>query len=50
MTVPRGVRQITKSRATMDGAGVHIKRAFGNAEMHRLDPFLLLDDFHSSNP
>jgi redox-sensitive bicupin YhaK (pirin superfamily) len=34
----------------MDGASVHIKRAFGNAEMHRLDPFLLLDDFHSSNP
>ena len=33
----------------MEGAGVRLKRAFGNADP-LLDPFLLLDDFHSSNP
>ena len=29
---------------------MHLKRAFGFKESPRLDPFLLLDDFHSSNP
>ncbi len=38
-----------KSRSTMEGAGVKLKRAFGNADP-LLDPFLLLDDFHSNNP
>ncbi|MHA1471797.1 MAG: pirin family protein [Promethearchaeota archaeon] len=33
----------------MEGAGVRLKRAFGNADP-LLDPFLLLDDFHSDNP
>jgi redox-sensitive bicupin YhaK (pirin superfamily) len=33
----------------MEGAGVSLKRAFGRADP-LLDPFLLLDDFHSSNP
>jgi redox-sensitive bicupin YhaK (pirin superfamily) len=39
-----------KSRPTIEGAGVHLKRAFGNDEVDQLDPFLLLDDFHSNNP
>lgn len=34
----------------MEGAGVHLKRAFGNSELPLFDPFLLLDDFRSSNP
>ena len=34
----------------MEGAGVHLKRAFGNNEVPAFDPFLLLDDFHSNNP
>ncbi len=34
----------------MDGAGVHLYRVFGNDQIERLDPFLLLDDIHSSNP
>ena len=34
----------------MEGAGVHLKRAFGNQEAPRLDPFLLLDDFRSDDP
>ena len=39
-----------KSRPTIEGAGVHLKRAFGNYEVAQLDPFLLLDDFRSDNP
>ena len=33
----------------MEGAGVRLKRAFGYAD-ESLDPFLLLDDFHSDDP
>lgn len=33
----------------LEGAGVRLKRAFGYDEPS-LDPFLLLDDFHSKNP
>ena len=40
---------VARSRPTLEGAGVHLKRAFGQADP-RLDPFLLLDDFHSDNP
>jgi hypothetical protein len=39
-----------RSKATIEGAGVHLKRAFGFYQGPELDPFLLLDDFHSSNP
>lgn len=35
---------------TIEGAGVHLKRAIGFQESPELDPFLLLDDFHSNNP
>src|SRR5215510_643662 len=34
----------------MEGAGVHLRRAFGFHEMPGLDPFLLMDDFRSENP
>jgi hypothetical protein len=47
---PRGVRLVLPSRETMEGAGVHLRRAFGNNEVPMLDPFLLLDDFRSENP
>ena len=46
----RKIKTIMKSQATMEGAGVHLKRAFGFSEAPALDPFLLLDDFHSDNP
>ncbi|MCM1987561.1 pirin family protein [Methanococcoides seepicolus] len=39
-----------KSRPTIEGAGVHLKRAFGFDQVPQLDPFLLLDDFHSNDP
>ena len=49
MSIIREVRVTLKSRSTMEGAGVRLKRAFGYADSS-LDPFLLLDDFHSNNP
>ena len=45
----RKVKLTLKSRPTFEGAGVRLKRAFGYAD-ESLDPFLLLDDFHSDNP
>ncbi len=50
MNVTRKINKIFKSVPTLEGAGVHLKRAFGNREPNLLDPFLLLDDFHSDNP
>jgi len=50
MTVNRRIGKILRSRATREGAGVHLKRGFGFHEVPQLDPFLLLDDFHSGNP
>ncbi|GAH74097.1 unnamed protein product, partial [marine sediment metagenome] len=49
MSKIREVKVTLKSRSTMEGAGVRLKRAFGYADSS-LDPFLLLDDFHSDNP
>ena len=45
----RKIRVSLKSRSTFEGAGVRLKRAFGYAD-ESLDPFLLLDDFHSDDP
>jgi len=46
----REIRLIHRSRPTIEGAGVHLKRAFGFHQVPQFDPFLLLDDFHSSRP
>jgi len=46
----RVIDKIWKSEPTIEGAGVHLKRAFGFREIPLLDPFLLLDDFRSENP
>ncbi len=46
----RKIEEILPSRPTIEGAGVHLRRAFGSLEVPRLDPFLLLDDFRSPNP
>lgn len=40
----------TKGVATSDGAGVKIRRLLGHRELQMLDPFLMLDHFHSDNP
>ena len=47
---PRRIEAILPSRETIEGAGVHLRRAFGYYEVPRLDPFLMLDDFRSQNP
>lgn len=49
MSEIRKVQLTLKSRLTMEGAGVRLKRAFGYADSS-LDPFLLLDDFRSDDP
>ncbi len=46
----RTIRNVWKSIPTIEGAGVHLKRAFGFHQVPQLDPFLLLDDFRSENP
>lgn len=46
----RTVQKVWKSNPTIEGAGVRLRRAFGFNEVPQLDPFLLLDDFHSENP
>ena len=50
MSEIRKIKQVFKGQPTLEGAGVHLKRAFGFSEVPGLDPFLLLDDFHSDNP
>ncbi len=50
MGTTRSINKIMKSRPTIEGAGVHLKRAFGFDQAPQLDPFLLLDDFHSNDP
>ena len=46
----RKIKKVWKSKPTIEGAGVHLKRVFGYHQVPLLDPFLLLDDFHSTNP
>ena len=50
MSKLRRIEKILKSKPTIEGAGVHLKRAFGFYQVPSLDPFLLLDDFHSDHP
>lgn len=47
----RPVKRLSKSRPTLEGAGVHLSRAIGfNGADSDFDPFLLLDDFRSDVP
>ncbi len=46
----RPVKKIIESKPTMEGAGVHLRRAFGFGDTKEFDPFLLLDDFRNNNP
>ncbi len=48
--IVRAVAKTWKSQPTVEGAGVHLQRAFGFAQAPKLDPFLLLDAFRSENP
>ena len=46
----RPVKRLTKSKPTLEGAGVHLRRAFGFGKTSDFDPFLLLDDFRNDIP
>ncbi len=46
----RKIKRVYKSRPTLEGAGVRLRRVFGNSEVPLFDPFLLLDDFRSDSP
>jgi len=46
----REIIGIGKSRPTLEGAGVHLRRAFGFHDSDLFDPFLLLDDFRGDDP
>ena len=46
----RPVKRIVQSKPTLEGAGVHLQRAFGFGNTTEFDPFLLLDDFRNDNP
>jgi quercetin 2,3-dioxygenase len=46
----RTLKSIIPSVATSDGAGVKLRRSLGSAQLARLDPFLMLDEFYSDNP
>ncbi len=46
----RPVKRVIKSKPTREGAGVHLRRAFGFGNTSDFDPFLLLDDFRNDVP
>jgi hypothetical protein len=50
MPKTRSIKKIIKSRPTIEGAGVHLKRVFGFGNTDDFDPFLLLDDFRGDDP
>lgn len=46
----RSIMEIFNAGKTLEGAGVHLHRGFGNPHVPKFDPFLLFDDFSSENP
>ncbi len=46
----RPVKRIISAQPTMEGAGVHLHRAFGFGNTGETDPFLLFDDFRNDVP
>ncbi len=46
----RPIQRSVAARPTIEGAGVHLHRAFGFAEPDLVDPFLLFDDFRNDDP
>ncbi|MGO9897881.1 MAG: pirin family protein [Bryobacteraceae bacterium] len=46
----RPVKRLIKAKPTLEGAGVHLRRAFGFGNTSDFDPFLLLDDFRNEKP
>ena len=48
--MPRKIKSIRKAEPVLEGAGVHLKRAFGYHQLPDYDPFLMLDDFRNDDP
>ncbi len=46
----RPVKHLSRSTPTIEGAGVHLRRAFGFGDTGETDPFLLFDDFRNDRP
>jgi redox-sensitive bicupin YhaK (pirin superfamily) len=46
----RPIKRVIKAKPTIEGAGVHLRRAFGFGQTSDFDPFLLLDDFRNDIP
>jgi quercetin 2,3-dioxygenase len=46
----RTVRHLYDASPTIEGAGVHLRRVFGQPEVPHFDPFLMLDDFRADDP
>jgi quercetin 2,3-dioxygenase len=46
----RAIERRFPGKRTLEGAGVRLTRMFGGSEVPLLDPFLLLDNFGSTNP
>src|SRR3974377_1358014 len=46
----RPIKRLIQSKPTVEGAGVHLRRAFGFGATSEFDPFLLLDDFRNDIP
>ena len=46
----RPVNRVIQSKPAIEGAGVHLRRAFGFGNTKDFDPFLLLDDFRNDVP
>jgi redox-sensitive bicupin YhaK (pirin superfamily) len=46
----RPIKKLSQSKPALEGAGVHLRRAFGFGNTSDFDPFLLLDDFRNDIP
>jgi redox-sensitive bicupin YhaK (pirin superfamily) len=49
-TMTRSINKHWQALPTLEGAGVHLHRAFGYYELPHFDPFLLMDDFRNDQP
>jgi len=50
MPAVREVKLTSPATPTLEGAGVHLRRAFGHGQHELFDPFLMLDDFRGDHP
>lgn len=50
MTQIRSLVHLEPGMAATDGAGVKLNRLLGTPRLPQIDPFLMLDNFHSDNP